>query len=521
MRFARSTLALSLWTGLCAATAPAAASGPVERIVQVMPKPGKPDSLVVRYGVATHGFLYSEDAGKNFQASCVAMVDPVLAPTYDRINKITLRPIASTAAVAMDGGGRVMFSQYGSMYMSDGTGCGWSSIEAMKGRWPFSIKTDPADPNTVWAAVSKVENEGTEEATADVTLMRRGPTGAPEVWATAGQLLHLTGGDAVYDGDLIVYAREGKTRHYVTINVYGLKGEYQLLLVSDDAGASWKTTRLPAQYNRFNLLAVDPTNPDRVLAAMSADNQPDRLLISKDQGKTFTDYVKGLRGVSGVTFDPTGRVYIGDTGDATGEDTVGGLWTAKSLGEPLTKIADTSTIDCVHHDAQSGKLYVCQAEKFGIANPQTGAVQTLISLPTVPSILTCPGRDLVAECKEQLNDGPSWCCAGHFPFTPFCGQYDVTVTSLGRRVYCGKSGREYDSPPDAGVSESSSGPLALEQTAEQTDELDAPTRETASGSRVSAGCALGSESEGRGTLGILLSSLTVLLITTRRGRRRR
>lgn len=501
-------LGLGLGAALALA-APARASGPVERIVQVMPKPGNPDSLVVRYGVATHGFLYSEDGGKKFAATCLSSVAPELATTSDRLNKVSLRPIASTAAVAMDGAGRVMFSQYGSMWMNDGTGCKWERLSNFDDRWAFSIKTDPVDPNVVWAAVSTTTGEGVE-ARSDVEVWRRDAAGS---WATAGVILNLPAGNILYEGDLLVSVKDGKTRLYASVNVGGLTGFAQHLVSSDDGGKSWADNKLAVEFDSLNLLAVDPTNPDRLLAALSKDNQPDRLLISTDRGATLKDYATGLRAISGVTFDQTGRVFLGDAGDATAEDTVGGLYTAAKVGDPLTKIAGTEVIDCVHHDAQSGKLYVCQAEKFGLADPTTGKVTVLVSINTVPEILSCSGRDLAVECKEQFNEGPSWCCAGHFPFTPFCGQYDVTMTASGRRVFCGKAGRDYDSPPDAGAP----GPMSLEYA--PTDEepralADGPSRATAQGCAVHSGSARGS------AVGLLLTGLSVLLTATRRTRRR-
>jgi MYXO-CTERM domain-containing protein len=54
-----------------------------------------------------------------------------------------------------------------------------------------------------------------------------------------------------------------------------------------------------------------------------------------------------------------------------------------------------------------------------------------------------------AICQNQLNSGPSWCCAGHYPFTPICADYDVTVRPDNGRVFCGRAGRAYDQPNEA------------------------------------------------------------------------
>ena len=495
------------------------ASGPTERLVQLLANPTNPNALVVRYGVATHGFLYSNDGGKSFRAMCSEAVAPTLQGS-ERLDKISQRTVASTAATAIDANGRVMFSQYGSLYTDDGTGCTWTRVPDFDGRWAFGLQADPQDPNVVYAAVSDAADEVDQSSSTSVDLMRRDASG---VWSVVGPITSIPPGNLAYDGNLIASAFEGKTYLYLTMNIGGLGGYRQHDYVSEDSGKTWQDFLLPLELDSLNLLAVDPQNPARVLAALSRDAQPDALLISDDKGKTFKPYADNLRAISGVSFDPDGRMYVADAGDASSAETVGGLFVASKLGEPLTHIGGTEYIDCVQRHGQTGKLYVCSADRFGTADPSTGAFSELIRLESVSQMLSCPGRNLVEECKSQLNEGPSWCCAGHFPFTPICGAYDVTRLPDGRRVFCGLSGREYDRPrgdagvPNASAPDAAAPALPLEEpsgSGRRPASASAGASESSSG-----GCALGAGANGG--FASALAALGLLLLSARRTRRTR
>jgi hypothetical protein len=428
-------------------THPARASGPVERLLQLLVHPSQPELLVVRYGAGagSHGYLFSRDGGRSFRLACSANVSPNPANTL-AVQRISTRPIPATAATLVDQRGAVMFAQYGATWLDDATGCTWGEVPELHDKWPLSLKLDPRDPALVWSVVNTAAAAGSGQRSR-FELMRRAAGG----WTNLGSIREVDLDKAVIDATLAVHADAGARRLYASVLMMGARGvSAGYLLRSDDDGTSWTEHALPKEQERLNLLAVDPTHPDRVLAAISRDGAADTLLLSSDGGASFASYFEP-RAVGGVTFDETGRVFVADIGDGAELEVDGGLFTAARLGEPLVKVPNTAGVDCVVYQPRGRRLFVCHGDRFGVLDPRTGALDELLRLDQVTDFIACPGKDLHAICQNQLNSGPSWCCAGHYPFTPLCGEYDVTTRPDNGRVFCGLSGREYDRPADAGT----------------------------------------------------------------------
>ncbi|MET0339420.1 MAG: hypothetical protein ABW252_00375 [Polyangiales bacterium] len=503
--------------GLFGTASIAHASGPTERIQQVFTHPTDPSRITVRFGMATSGYLYSTDGGKTFRAMCSTAVAPEAEGT-SRVRKISLRSIGSTAANAMDTEGGMLFSQYPGpeqpgLYAGDASGCSWSSVPFFAERWAFGLQADPAVEGVVWAAVS--DTSSTEQMKLEIA--RRDAEGN---WTTVGPIVPPAAGAGLLDGNLLVASHEGKTHLYVTANVGTLSGQYaQHVYASADDGKTWEDHVLPATLDSLALLAVDPQDPARLVGVIWRDGQPDPLFLSEDHGKTFVPYPGNpeVRAASGATFDARGRFIIADQGDGVSEDVSGGLLVADRLGARLTRAEGTSYADCVHYRALTDTLYVCSYDKLTTVDPNTFEARELVRLESVSGVLECPGRNLTQECEEQFNEGSAWCCTGHFPFTPFCGAYDVTVLPNGRRVFCGLAGREYERPGSTQGNQGDAGsPLA---SVDGAPEAPPAVRPKASSG---GGCALG-EASGAGLASGLLSALTVALaaMSGRRPRRRR
>lgn len=439
--FAASTIEACLLAALVLAPGAAHASGPVERMAQVIIDPKDPMHVVVRYAAASEGLLFSSDGGRTFAASCSAVIDPEL----DRLSR---SGSLYDSTLRMDSRGRLLFADTSTVWDGDASGCTWTKQADLDGRWIADIEQDPSNPEQMIALSITSTGDG-DQIEARSELMRRSGDG---VWSVIAPIKPHVARQRAYAAHLIAGKSTQGQRFYATIttSVGPLTAtEATTVAVSDDGGKTWiQQPAVPAEQDRLKLVAVDPLNVDRVLAVVEVTDAPDTLLLSDDKGKSFRSYGQ-INDFSGVAFDPQGRVFIADAGDGSSaaSDPSGGVWTAAKLGDSLARVPSTgdpiASIDCVAYDPDSKQLKVCMAQRFGLLDPVSGEYSELTRLDLIERLAQCEGRDLKAICEPQLNAGASWCCTGHFPFTPFCGDYDVTKRD-GRRVFCGLSGRVQD-----------------------------------------------------------------------------
>jgi hypothetical protein len=519
----------------------ARASGPVERLVQVLLHPTNPDVIVVRWGLASDGYLISRDGGRTFSAFCS---DAITASNgaEDSINHLSSKSVSGLGATLIDAQGRLMLAQNGALWSDDGSGCSWNQVPGFEGFWPYSLLRDPGAPDELLAVVNLSSGEF-PDLEARARLLRRAADGSWQSWEQAGSIFPDVPGQRAYGSELVAAATEAGTRLYATADVSRgpiSANEVQThhIVTSTDGGRTWSEgfplgAELAAN---FVLLAVDPRQPRRVLGAQVSDNAADVLWLSEDEGKSFTNYGQ-VRAVSAVTFAPDGRVYIADSGDSTsGEDAIGGLWTAAQLGQPLVKVDNTDSLDCLAWSEPRQTLYACVRDRFGTLDPQTGAFQQVTRMSEVGALVSCAGFDVRASCEAELNAGPSWCCTGHFPFTPLCGDYDVSMAD-GRRVFCGQAGRRYDEmnglgPRDAGsdaaIDASVDEPGEVDATVAVPDATvrDAGARDASRDAESAAsghedGCAIGVHHERPRRVGGALFSLGLFLFVLGRSLRRR
>jgi hypothetical protein len=531
---------------VCAALLPAGAaraSGPVERLLQTFAHPSDPNVIVVRYGVpggrASNGFLFSSDGGKTFKAACSDLIKP----------ELPLQRSSSpyVSAVSLDPMGRLTISQsLDEVFVGDTSGCSFSKVAGFTTRTGVSMAVDATEPNVLYMLAYVKDTIDAVHASSEV--MRRDASGA---WTSIGPISAAPANQSVYGSDLLVGRLPSGATRMVTLYATWLDGDAPekdtlRIGISDDGGKSWREHPLadPPPQTDIRLLALDPMNPDRVLAVQFGDGVRDKLLLSSDKGVTYQPWAE-VDQFSGVTFGAGGRVFISSTSDSI-NDSVGGLYSATRLGEPLTKLPASGNLDCVHYRAVDQKLFGCALERFGTLDATSGALTVLVSLDRVPSLIECPGKDTKQLCEAQLNNRASWCCAGHFPFTPFCGDYDVTRTPSGQPALCGLSGREYDreagrgppsdggmpdggAPNDAGPSDAG---LALRDAAVARDagqRLDGSTggggddddEPEPRGNKGDDGCSVNASPLDNESLGAAFASFGLLLITIGRRFRRR
>lgn len=417
------------------------ASGTPERLLQVLPHPSDADVVVVRYGTpggASNGFVFSSDGGNTFKAGCSDLIAERL--------KIQRSTSPYLAAVALDENGRLIVAQnQDELFIGDGTGCSYTKEPGFENRTVVDLTLDPSDPTAFYALVFTRDPDMPNETVTEV--MRRAADGA---WTTLGAVKEPEPGQSVFGSQLLVAKTESGTPLMVALFATWTEEDADesdnlRIGISEDGGESWQEHPMsaPGAGYHMRLLAIDPTNAERVLAIEYGESKPDKLLLSSDKGATYEPWAE-IGEFSGVTFGADGRVFIADASD-TGFD--GGVFTATALGEPLTELGNPGALNCIGYRELDQKLFACKQDEFGTLDPATGAFTKLTRLEEVPALIDCPNLDVIDACEAQLNAGPSWCCAGHYPFTEFCGEYDVTMSN-GRPVLCGLTGREYDE--DAG-----------------------------------------------------------------------
>ena len=520
------------------------ASGPVERMVQVLLHPTDPKVVVVRWGAASEGYLFSRDGGHTFKAMCSAVITHGV-PDANEIRVLSPQDIPGAAATLIDTKGKLVVSQTDGLWSDDGTGCSWT--KQLPGLWPWSIKRDPKLPEELVAIVTKLDSAAMPPA-AETRLMRRDASGTWPDFSAGIPLVKPAAMQRSYPGDLLVSSTASGTQMYAVVQVATgaiTAPTTEFLVGSTDGGKTWSDPVAVPKVEKFVLLAIDPNEPKRILAAEYGSSAPDKLVLSEDSGKTWNMYAE-VQETSGVTFAPDGRLFIGDAGDAGNGTSVDGLWTAEKLGAPLTLVAGSGLLTCAQFDPTSKKLFTCKGNTFGLTDPTSGAFEKLIDFSHVPALIDCPGLDVSATCKDNFNHGASWCCTGHYPCSPFCSAYDVTMLD-GRPAFCGLTGRAYDvsigltcepDSADAGVSSSLDGGTVGSNKSDAASEPDAKvTHADASASHPDANvspqedpnpsnggggcdCAVAGPSSDRSGSG-LLGSVGILLAVLWRSQRRR
>jgi len=394
----------SLIACLCLASTHVAHAGPVERMVQVVQHPSDPDTFLLRYEFGGEGFFLTDDGGETWSLICNTFIDP------------TTQARRGTATIAGDGA--LLLGVFDGAWKSDARGCSWALDEGIGVRYVSDFAADPTDAGVIYAASS---SGGT--GITNGILKREGSGNWSEV-GTQDELLITTLNVASTGAGLRFY--ETAVRGTVTRRegAYVLTLPNYLVRVSDDAGETWQEFPYEApEDTTFRIEAVDPSNPDRLLAYIDRDETSgtaDTVLVSLDGGATFSEYIKELSDFGGVAIAPDGRVFIGDRGVLLANRDQG-LWSAPNLAEAPTQLTSEYPVSCLSYQASTDTLFGCDLRGFGKINPETGELSSLMQFNEVQSLNRCPGVDMAATCKVQLCR--DYCLLGHFPRTPLCEVY--------------------------------------------------------------------------------------------------
>lgn len=184
--------------------------------------------------------------------------------------------------------GRLMVSTSRGLTTTDDDGCTWQPVAPFGMTSVPALVADPTEPKRIYLAAY----------TADPEMADLGGVYVSEDGATNWTKL-LAANDHDYVRSIRV-AKSDPKHIYATGQTWDMLGKYTYYLTqSRDSGKTWERQVIPLEMDELDLqlFAVSPTDPQVIAVRAGGANPmmvPERLLISKDGGKTFTSPFKML-----------------------------------------------------------------------------------------------------------------------------------------------------------------------------------------------------------------------------------
>jgi hypothetical protein len=422
---------------LCAAAACLALvtpvqAGPIELFRDALPNPLQPDNFALHYIYGGSGMFLSSDAAKTFK----------LLP-YSGVSSDIVRDDSS---VVRFGPNRIQIGVFTGLWVGDATGCSWSAVPELDGKYVAALAGDPIDPMRSYAATSNGSpalngiwlNDGTSPTWKQLGTQE-------ELFVNSIHVLKI--GDARRFYETVVKTTMIENKYVISYFVRH----------SDDEGKSWvefEFTDLGSDTTaEFIVQAIDPANPDHVVGAVKrgTEKTPDDLYSSMDQGKTWQK-VGSVTEIRAVTFTPDGKMYYGDVSQDTP-----GLFVVDSPGDAPMQLQSMWKVGCLTWDAPRERMLACDDYYFGTVDLATGAFTSLLDMRTADAFVECPGQPPMEKIAELQLLG-AYCGEGHYPQAPLCNGYDRPGLIDSRPDLFGGSGGA--SAPAAGSGGSGAGGAA-------------------------------------------------------------
>ena len=366
MRFA-FVAALTLGTSvlLAATSGDARANGRFPETNALFFAPNDPDLVLLR---TTFGEIISYDRGKTWDWICERSVG--LAGVEDPMYSITPD-------------GTLIGSTFQGLSVSTDRGCNFHFIGGDLTDLVFiDLTSRPSTPGTVVAMASSYA--GTNDAMASyfkTTLFETTDQG--KTFQTIA-----SGFDPALLGETVDVAESDPNRIYATAARNPGTMVKASFLVSTNHGQSFTEIDVPlvGEERAIFIAAVDPTNADRVyIRTSNATDQPSRLLVTDDAGKTFKVIFTSSGALAGFALSEDGkRVWVGGPKD--------GL-RAASTADFLWQVRSNIEIGCLKI-AKDG-LWACSTEKNGFV----AGLSTDDGATFVPKLHFCDIRGPL-ECAE-------------------------------------------------------------------------------------------------------------------------
>lgn len=361
--------------------------------------------MAVRYKFGGTGALVTNDAGTTWKLLCNSLL---FDPDTTRSGAITL---------AADG--TMFVAGFPGMWHDDGHRCAWSTVPEFATEFVAGFTVDPIDSTITYAVTSTGSQQN--------GVMRRDGSGAWSAFGTKDDILISDIRIVAHGSGRRIYL--GATKGVIIPTDGGPATANNVIRMSDDDGVTW-TEHVYGSAGpgaTWRLQAVDPKNPDRVVASIERPVDlpapavtTDTVLVSTDQGATFTPYLT-VTEIGGVAMATDGRVWIGDAGSPVPTDPRG-VWFAASVDVAPTKLSNSKyPVQCLQYQESTNTLYACQHASFGTVNTTDGSFTTALDLRKVPGFVECTGVDMAATCETQLCR--AYCGVAHFAEAPVCCAY--------------------------------------------------------------------------------------------------
>jgi hypothetical protein len=404
------------------------ATGPVELLAQLSVDPARPEHLVALYSNTgtRRGLLFSDDAGASWKLLCA---DGILAqaladgPTRSSEDVAGLRSeLRRMEPVALAAGGSTLVGTAQGLFRGDGKGCGFVEEPLFVGRRITSLLSHPKQPEIAFAMLGfEGDRQGIWKRAADGTWSRFGAVEPPPAQGDRVVLKSMS---------LAVNAQDVRVYQVVWRYSEATKKAQSVLRVSDDGALSWREEPLDDELDEFTVLATDPTHSERVLGVVRrSDNghgnwsiERDSVMLSDDGGRNFRSYFE-VAELSAALFRRDGSLWLSDSGaQVDGEQRAGLFRAAPGLGAPPEPLS-AAAHQCLSNGPADDTLYACQSIRLGKLDPVRGTLETLVQTSSVGGFVSCPGRNIAADCRDQMCQS-GYCIQGHFPEAPVCEAYD-------------------------------------------------------------------------------------------------
>jgi len=270
--------------------------------------------------VTNRGLIFADEQTKRFRLMCHDALD--------------LR-VDDVPSIAFLGDGRLLAAGTAGLRVSADGGCSWQGVASFGDVQTPSLAQHPTQPDTLYFATFG----------AGQTALRVTRDGGK----TFSDLLPLTDTEFVHS---LLIAPANPQRMYAAGIAFDASTMTHSVLRSSDGGATWERFALaldPMQEERASLVTVNPSNENELLVKTTAYNPeatPERLLVSRDGGATFSKIFQGTS-LKDASYGPAGEVWAADQV---------GLWRSID-GVSFTRHGAARWMSCVDH--HGGRLWGC------------------------------------------------------------------------------------------------------------------------------------------------------------------